>query len=253
MNLMKKFLQFIAVFLTFISACYSADLQLKIGKQSINLPYWPATEPHYGGAILVRGGAQGPSSDFLAQLARLLAKNGWSTLVLNSSPAVGAASWVTQLPEVINLLRKDKNKRIILIHYGAQLNTALDYLNKPQSKKVNGLILLSAYDTQSSSINSSRFRIPIFDVFGQFDYAMVRQQVSEREIAFASNTYRFVEIPGANHEYDYAKELLSAFLSGWMMNLPETSLQPLPVVRQPVAQSYVEPIYSLSSDMVALN
>jgi hypothetical protein len=221
---------------------YAEHMDIKVNQQSIQLPYWLAQDPHYGGVILVRGGEPAQWSESLTQLALLLAKNGWSTVLLNSSPET-TIPWIALLPEVMSTLRQSKNKRIVLIHYGEQLNVTLDYFSKPQGKSVNGLVLLSAYDDNVTAAKSASLRFPIFDVAGQFDYDNVTGQRDERAELFQSATYAAMQIPGADHDYNYAKELLVSFLSGWMLKIPESTVSAPPIkVKPAVRQSYIEPL-----------
>lgn len=249
---MNQLLTIILFCFFLIPSSFSADLEIKVNQKPIKLPYWPAHDPIHGGVIIVRGGMPVQWSDFLANFAKLLADNGWSTVLLNCSPEV-TEPWINQLPEAISTLRQEKNKRIVLIHYNEELNTTLDYFSKPQGKMINGLILLSAFDLKSTTIAASALRFPVFDVVGQFDYDNVESQIAERKEQFKSPTYRFKEIPGADHEYAYAGELLASFLNGWMLRLPETTTALPPIKSTSAVEFYIEPIYSLNSELVAIN
>lgn len=247
---------FIRIFIVALSCYYSTgfadELEIKVEQKPIKLPYWPAGDPHYGGVIIVSGGASAQWSPSLVHLSELLAKNGWSTLLLNTNPEV-TSPWLKQVPEAISALRKDKNKRIVLIHYGAQVNMTLDYFSKPQGKGINGLVLLSATDDKPSTVKPSSFKFPIYDIDGQFDYDDVQQQLDNRSKVFKSDTYSTLEIPGADHEYNYATELLVSFLSGWMLKIPESTVFAPPINPQSLVQSYLVPIYFPESQLVAIN
>lgn len=222
------------------------QLEIKIDQNSVNLPYWPARKEQYGAVLIVQGSEQPQWSELLAGLAKQLAQNGWSVVLLNCTN--NSIPWLEQIPETISTLRKNKNKRIVMIHYGEQLNLSLDYFSKPQSKMINGLVLLSAYDHSSDENTWLSLRFPIFDVTGQFDYDPIRQQMRLREKEYKRKNYLAVEIPGADHDYEYSQQLLVAYVHGWMAKLPETMPQPRPII-----SSYIESVYSPQSTVVAIN
>lgn len=212
------------------------------------MPYWSAIKKHYGAVILVKGGSQTYWSQFLAHIAEQLAVSGWSVVLLNCISDTNVP-WIKQLPEVINVLRQHKNKRITLIHYGDQLSQTLEYFSKPQAKMINGLVMVSAYDDEEHSLNNPpKFRFPLFDVAGQFDYDDVLTQMEQRQIEFKKNNYRAVEMPGAHHDYQYSQELLLSFVHGWMAKLPEFEPHP-----PPIFVSFIEPFYSPDSHIVAID
>lgn len=256
---MKQLLSIFLIFATFIPVSFAADLEIKVSQKSIKLPYWPAKDPSLGGVIIVQGAEHPEWSEFLADFASLLSGSRWSTVLLNCS-SDGSTPWITQLPEAIAQLRQAKNKRIVLIHYGSQLNTSLDYFSKPQAKLINGLVLLSAYDEKSTATKPYNVRFPILDVIGQFDYDQAKNQSANRQSQITGTEYLLVTIPGADHEYNYAKQLSIAFISGWMNKLPEEVTESAPIKPLPASVSssvrfdfYIEPIYSLDSQLVAVN
>lgn len=252
---MRPILSLFLLFATFIPVSFAADLEIKVSQKSIKLPYWPAKDPSQGAVIIVQGAQHPEWSEVLAHFASLLADSGWSTALLNCS-SDGSTPWITQLPEVIAQLRQAKNKRIVLIHYGLGLNTSLDYFSKPQAKMINGLVLLSAYDEKALPTKPYNLRFPILDVIGQFDYDQAKNQSENRQRHVTGAAYLLVTIPGADHEYNYAKPLSIAFIRGWMDKLPEEVTESAPIQAAPPsvrANFYIEPIYSLESQLVAVN
>lgn len=219
----------------------SADiLSIKVDQTVIDLPYWPVTsQVGYGGVLIVQGGSEPHSSALFNNFAQQLSKRGWSVALLNANKNA-TIPWIEQLPEAISMLRQQKNKRIVLIHYGEQLNQSLDYFSKPQSKMINGLVMVSAYDDELDTTRET-LRFPLFDISGQFDYDTVIRQVALRRQEFKTN-YVAIEMPGARHDYEYSSTLLLGFVHGWMVKLPETQIAP-----KPVLESYLEPIYSTAS------
>lgn len=249
---MQQFIRIIILLFIGQLMVYAADLELKVEQQAIKLPYWAAEKPHYGGVLIVNGGASAQWSESLTHLAQLLANNGWSTVLLNCTPEI-KISWIKQVPEAISALRKEKNKRIVLIHYGEELNTTLDYFSKPQGKGINGLVLLSAKDDKAIAAETEKFRFPIFDIAGQFDYEAVLNQFAERKKGFESTTYLSLKLPGADHQYNYAQELLISFLTGWMLKIPEPTVAAPPINPKSLVHSFIPPINSFASQLVAIN
>ncbi len=251
---MSRLFKLIAIFLITCVNSLAAELTIKVGQEPIKLPYWSATEPSHGGIVLVRGGQPPLWSESLASLSQLLAKSGWSVVLLNASPEV-TVPWIKQLPEAITALRQAKNKRIIMLHYGEELNQTLDYFSKPQGKTINGLVLLSAYDEKASTTAPENLRFSFFDIVSQFDYEQAISAASERKELFKQSNYLFMEIPGADHEYTYNQDLLVSFLTGWMLKLPEAVINapPMGPSGQPLVEFYIEPVYSLESNFLAIN
>ncbi|KTD39226.1 ATPases involved in biogenesis of archaeal flagella [Legionella moravica] len=236
----------ILLFFFITTSVWADQFEIKIDQQSLELPYWPAQANQYGAVLIVRGGDQPQWSDLLAQCAKQLSAIGWSVVLLNCSPS-NTVPWIKQLPEVISSLRQDKNKRIIMIHYGEQLNLSLDYFSKPQAKMINGLVLISAYGDDSIKEKAPSLRFPIFDVAGQFDYDFVLTQMNDRKKEYRERSYFAVEMPGADHDYDFSRRLLVSFVHGWMTKLPETQALP-----RSMLESYIEPVYSSQSQVVSI-
>jgi len=236
----------VVIFLLAFSAL-ADTLELTLEQTSIKLPYWVAKKPHYGAVILVRGGEHPKWSRLLAHFAKQLSQYGWSTVLLNCKEA-NNIPWITQLPSAISELRQANNKRIIMMHYGDQLNQSLEYFNKPQAKMINGLIMLSAYDDQKLDSGLRTFRFPLFDIGGQFDYGRVHQQMKDRSKKFRRPNYLAVEMPGAGHDYQYSQKLLLAYVHGWMTKLPEIKPQPAPIV-----SSYIEPVVFFVSSIASID
>ncbi len=231
--------------LALVTTTWADELEIKVNQAPVKLPYWPAIEPHYGAVIIVRGGLPAQWSESLASLAPKLAANGWSTVLLNCL-ADSSTDWVTQLPEAIGTLRQNKNNRIVVVHYGEQMNVTLDYFSKPQAKMINGLVLLSAYDMEKALDKPPNLRFPLLDIVGQFDYEMVENQYQSREKLLKSSTYTNLKLPGASHDFDYNQAMLAAFMSGWMLRLQENATAAPPVAPGKGPRSYLEPIYPLS-------
>jgi hypothetical protein len=244
---MTQIIRTFFIFLLVISCVQADKLNITVDQSTISLPYWQAKKIHYGAVIIVRGGQQPEWSQLLADFAKQLARTGWSSVLLNCDKGT-TLPWIDQIPEVISTLRQNKNRRIILIHYGEQLNQSLDYFSKPQSKMINGLVMLSAYDLDNKSDSSVKLRFPLFDIAGQFDYDMVLSQMQYRGKEFKDRNYMAVEMPGAQHDYEYSKKLLVAYIHGWMAKLPEFVPQP-----RPIQASYIPPVYASDSQIAVLS
>lgn len=243
MNLITRI---VLCFLLLHTCALAEKLEITVDQNTIKLPYWVANEPHHGAVIIVKGGEIPEWSTLLARFAQKLTHYGWSSVILNSKKT--NSPWITQIPEAISELRQKNNQRIILVHYGDQLNQSLEYFSKPQAKMINGLIMISAYDDKKNLEKTSSFRFPLFDIVGQFDYERVHQQKRLRSKLFKQPNYLAVEMPGAQHDYEYSQKLLVAFVHGWMAKLPETRTEPVPVLT-----SYLVPINILISHIASID
>lgn len=220
-------------FLNF-SVAKAADLEIQVKGQKIMLPYWPATGRQLqGGLVMVQGELANEGFLLLNNLAIQFAKLGWAVLLINSAGQQGSTSWIEQLPEALSALRQKENKRLVLLHYGDQLQLSVDYFNKLQSKQVNGLILLSAFDQPVKEDLPKLLRkitFPVVDLTGQFDYQLVLEQAATRHDSMQNKSYITTQIPGADHNYCFARQLLVAYLHGWMKKLQFASPAKPPIV-----------------------
>lgn len=205
-----------------------ADLPIKSGTNQFNLPYWPAGK-HKNGAVIIVNGAKTPTwSPLLADLAEQLSKLGWSTVLINCQDGEGG-DWAKEVPEVMSSLRQQDHSRLILIHYGNHLDTSLAYFAKPQSKRLNGLVMLSAF-SQSKKPLYPRLAFPLLDIVAQFDYQPILTQYQQRKSGYAEDSiYQNLRIPGAAHDYHYQIQYLADYLHGWMLKLKKNEISPPPI------------------------
>ena len=233
------------LFYFIITSAFAEKLEVKFNGKSLQLPYWSAQRAQHGAVLLINGRAQAQWSMLLAHLAKGLALNGWSAVLVNCKQG-NLEPWIKELPEVINTLRQQKNKRIVLVHYGEQLKQTLESFNTSQKTEIEGLILLSAYDMPKSEAKKPELSMPLFDIVGQFDYEPVLAQLSFRKKEFAQNKYLAMQIPGAHHDYEYSHQLLLSFISGWISKLAEPTPRPIPI-------SYIESIEPLMPKQLAFD
>lgn len=231
--MMRLLLGFCLLVVLTIADAKPESLEIQAGGQKISLPYWPAQgkQPH-GGILIVEGGAPWDGSRVLYKLAPKLAKLGWSVALLNANQQTDKAAWIMLLPDVLSNLRQKSNTRTVLLHYGAQLHTLVDYFAKPQSKQVNGLILLSAFEQMDSKdllALLQKVPFPVFDIIGQFDYVTVLEQAAVRKKNNQNKRYFQLLFPGAAHDYSYTQKMLTAYMHGWMLKLKPTEVAPPPV------------------------
>ncbi len=233
---MYYILRLFFIFFLVISTAYTEQLEIKLNGKSIKLPYWSALKDPHGAIVLIHGGEQPQWSTFLEYVAKHLSDYGWSTVLLNCEQD-SPESWIKELPEAINTLRQQKNNRIVVIHYGEQVNQTLAAFDKQAG--IEGLILLSAYDLSQAGEKKDdkkiELKVPLFDIAGQFDYGAVLEQMNERKKAFAQSKYTSMNVPGANHDYEYNESMVVSFLSGWMLKLSENKPKPPPVLVSYVA------------------
>lgn len=201
-----------------------STLDIKANGQKVSLPYWPALHKPKGSILIIFGDSLVYGLKSPQELARLLAQQGWSAAIINTHPSDDKNNWVTQIPDTMLALKRKDNNRQIILHYGAKLSVTLAYFAKPQSKKANGLVLVSAYDKPIQKDLPDllkKIKYPVFDVVGQFDYDDVLEQAKIRRDSMGNgNTYKFLVVPGARHQYWFATKSLVDYLHGWMMDVP---------------------------------
>ncbi|MFT4060034.1 MAG: alpha/beta hydrolase [Legionella sp.] len=210
----------------------------------MKLPYWAAYNNLHGAVILINGAPQAQWSTLLAHLAKQLATRGWSSVLVNCTEQDKADPWIKSLPEVINTLRQQKNNKIIVVHYGQGLKQTFGSFNKSTKAGIEGLILLSAYDDPKTDDKKPELSMPLMDLAGQFDYVSVIDQFEVRKKEFAQNKYLGIRVPGAYHDYEYGRQFVLAYITGWMMQLTEFKPEPPPI-------SYIFSIEPLMPKQVA--
>lgn len=221
------------LFLNF-SGAKAADLEVQVKGQKIILPYWAAAGKQLqGGLVIVQGELANEGFLLVNNLAEQFSQLGWAVILLNSAEQKGSIPLIEQLPEALSALRQKDNKRLVLLHYGDQLQVSVDYFSKLQSKQVNGLIFLSAFDQPEKKDLSEllqKITFPMVDLTGQFDYQVVLEQAATRHDSMQNKSYLSTQIPGAEHDYYYTQQLLVAYLHGWMKKLQFTSPGKPPIV-----------------------
>lgn len=216
-------LLFIGCFLLAIYSSFAKQTTLDINAkgQKLSLAFWPCEAKQQRGAILLlAGGESWEGNVILLQLAPSLAKMGWSVAIFDLA---NQTKWAEQLPDIFIALKKGAGQRIVLIHYGSHLQELIDYFSQLQAKRVNGLVLLSAFDEKASELNLKKIVFPILDVIAQFDYETVKAQLKQRQSTALKGKYKKITLPGAPHDYLYYEKSLIAFLHAWMRKLPETN------------------------------
>ncbi|WP_051555111.1 hypothetical protein [Legionella fairfieldensis] len=226
---MQLLLAIILFFLSNIAS--SATLDIEVDGKKINLPYWSPQGHHDYGSVLMISGSPKDGSTLLMTLANQLAKLGWSVVLLNGTQQAGKNLWVEQLPGILSALRQKNNgkknsKRIILLHYGEQLQSLLAYFTQHPSRELCGLIFLSAFtqpEIKDSTNSLPKLPFPIFDITAQFDYESVLAQSTNRSESNPNKKYRQLNLPCATHDYTYSQNLLLHYMHGWMKKLPISS------------------------------
>jgi hypothetical protein len=215
----KQLLNYTIVFFVALGTVNAAVLETKLDSTTIKLPYQTAREPHLGAVVIVKGGAP-DWCPVLTTLSQKLAGNGWSAVLINCDPSV-KEPWSKVSLKVVKQLREKGNKKVILLHYGEDLNKTFAFLQEIKGFFVDGVILLSAYDLNDEPKLPQKLNTQFYDVVGQFDYEPVMSQFSVRNETYSEPLYSSLELPGAPHDYSYAQASLVSFLNGWMQHLKE--------------------------------
>lgn len=206
----------------------AADLKIEYKSQSLNIPYWQATVPQPLGAVVMIHCGHDQDDLMIQSLAEQLARLNWTVAALDCGQHDAIWSW--QVPATLSALRQQGLNRLVLLYYGNQLQESFGYFTQAQAKQVNGLILLSAWQEKGMDLAIKRLRFPVLDVVGQFDYPAILTQFSQRRAYFEQRRLRYtpMKISGANHQFQYTRQMLVAYLHGWMSNLPIHHPHPRP-------------------------
>lgn len=222
---MRAWIALLSLALLSFNTLAAESLMISDGSQKLTIPYWRAKE-HAQGAVLILQGAIAPrSARFLDNLARNLQQLGWSVAMINQDGSL--SNPVQILPAAISALRQKKNNRVILIHYGLNLQGTMDYFSQPKGKQVNGLVMISGMASNHAlTIPARPLRFPVFDIIGQFDYDPVLNEFKQRtqQGRKLSQAYHAMVLPGAYHDYHDDSLMLANYLNGWMSKL--NSVQP---------------------------
>ncbi|KTC86322.1 DUF3530 family protein [Legionella brunensis] len=224
---MRLLFGFCLLFFLNFAEVRAASLEILVKQQKVVLPYLLFKgKKQRGGVVIINGEQNNEGSELVDNLGTELAKHGWSIALLNTSLQINSVPWIEQLPEALSALRQKNNPRMIVIHYGSQLEGSVNYFTKLQSKQVNGMIFLSAFDQpENKEIPNLIHKIPfpLLDIIGQFDYEPVLAQAAARHLSIKNDRYLYRQLPGANHDYSYNKKILMANIHGWMKKLRTTN------------------------------
>ncbi|CEK11367.1 type 1 periplasmic-binding domain-containing protein [Legionella hackeliae] len=239
---MQLLLGFCLLFFLNFAEVKAASLDILVNQQKIALPYLLYKgKKQRGAVVIINGDESDEGSELVDNLSKELVKHGWSVALLNTSLQINTVPWIEQLPEALSSLRKKDNKRMIVVHYGSQLESSVSYFTKLQSKRVNGMIFISAFDyPENKNIVDliKKIPFPLFDITGQFDYIPVLEQASIRQATIRNGKYRYRQLPGACHDYAYNKKILVANMNGWMKKLKTISpVQPPIILSRPTQNS----------------
>lgn len=202
--------------LTSLSLC-AEQLILPLKGKDVPLSYWPAQNHQRGALIWVRA----EPSMMPENMVDTISANGWAILLMNAKPDTELNR---QIPAAIRALRKLHYPRVILLHQGDRLQNTLDYFSRQPSKRVDGFIFLSAYESKKN-MNISGLSSPIMDICGQFDYQYVISDFKKRKEQERDRNYQSIQIPGADYRYEYQLKMLAAYMDGWMKKIP--AIQPV--------------------------
>ncbi len=221
-NQFIPFLRKIAVLfaLSFSFPIFADELVLPLKGEDVQVNYWPVEKNSRGAIIWVRA----EPSMLPDAIAEALSKKGWGIILIESKHA---AELKRLIPAAIRSFRKLHYQRIILLHQGDRLQQTLDYFKKRQTKRVDGFIFLSAYESKKT-LNLQAVSSPVMDICGQFDYQYVLSDFQKRKEQGVFINYRSIQVPGADNSYEYQLKMLTSYLDGWMQNIPPVQPSWLP-------------------------
>lgn len=192
------------------------------------------------GVILLHGRGVHPAWGFIDTLRADLADAGWHTLSLQL-PILDAdiklSEYGKTFPEAfqridagIHYLRERGVKRIVLVGHSSGAMTAAAYAAERPKAALGGIVTIG-FTTEptgnrymQAAALLEKIRLPVLDIFGGQDLAVVLNTVKARAGAAkkaGNNAYTQVRIKGANHFYTDHYQDLRASLGAWLAKLPE--------------------------------
>ena len=191
------------------------------------------------GIILLHGRGVHPAWGFIDTLRADLADAGWHTLSLQL-PILDAdiklSEYGKTFPEAfqridagVRYLRARGVKQIVLIGHSTGAMTAAAYVAERPKATLGGIVSIG-FTTEPAGNHYmqavsllEKIRLPVLDIFGGQDLAVVLSTVKARTAAAkkaGNNAYTQVRVNGANHFYTDHYNDLRASLGAWLAKLP---------------------------------
>lgn len=192
------------------------------------------------GVILLHGRGVHPAWGFIDTLRADLADAGWHTLALQL-PILDAdikfVEYGKTFPEAfqrldagVRYLRERGVTRIVLVGHSSGAMTAVAYAAERPKAALAGIVTIGLTTEPAGNRYMQtiplleRLRLPVLDIFGGQDLAVVLNTAKARAAAAkkaGNSAYTQVRVNGANHFFTDHYNDLRASLSAWLAKLPK--------------------------------
>ncbi len=189
-----------------------------------------------GGIVVLHDINQHPDwVDVISPLRRQLPLHGWATLSLQMPITSSDAPYEPQklvaqssgrIQAGIEFLRSRGIEDLIVVGYGLGTAMALNYLAEQNQAQdhVKAVVAISANGGSVNNPNTptellKKIKLPVYDIYGSQDLDLVTGLAQQRAAVARQNgnqTYRQLEILGANHHYDGMEQLVVSRVKTWV-------------------------------------
>lgn len=156
----------------------------------------------------------------------------WQTLTLpwQANSKISTAL----LTHAIKHLQKNKCKYIFALGHGAGGDALLRFLVDDAHKALKGGVVLAAYPskfTPEEQKQLQKIARPLFDIKAQHDYSQAQRAAARRRAIFRNlpaQRYRTLNMAGADHDFTYLTDVLTANIHNWAMHITQAKKAPTP-------------------------
>lgn len=193
-----------------------------------------ATAPK-GGVIVLHGVGVHPDWPQVINPLRVgLAEQGWNTLSVqmpilpNEAELVEYRPLYAEVPSriaaAIQFLKAREAIPIFIIGHSMGVSMAMHYIGGDSEKGISGLVAVGTNNGGKGSLDEgakrlSLVRIPVLDLYGEFDQEVVLTGVGTRASVAQSvgiDDFTQIEVPGADHFFDGYEQQLLDVVSAWL-------------------------------------
>lgn len=193
-----------------------------------------ATAPK-GGVIVLHGVGVHPDWPQVINPLRVgLAEQGWNTLSVqmpilpNEAELVEYRPLYAEVPSriaaAIQFLKAREAIPIFIIGHSMGVSMAMHYVGGDSEKGISGLVAVGTNNGGKGSLDEgakrlSLVRIPVLDLYGEFDQEVVLTGVGTRASVAQSvgiDDFTQIEVPGADHFFDGYEQQLLDVVSAWL-------------------------------------
>jgi pimeloyl-ACP methyl ester carboxylesterase len=202
--------------------------------------YTEADEPSARAALVLHGiGAHPDWPQVVYPLRTGLPSHGWSTLSLQMPVLANEARYEEYAPlfeEVaprieagIAFLKQKGAKRIVLVAHSLGATMATYYLaREPREIAVLvgvGMTGGTADPRMDIAVSLAKVRIPVLDIYGQYDESVLGTSAERAKAAAANPSYTQIKVPQASHFFEGQEQELLEIIVDWLNRTVPSSPQ----------------------------